>query len=505
MARILIADDDRLVRQMLRDLLEADGHEVMECSDGSSALEAVSRVPPDLVFLDLIMPGLPGSHVAASLKGDERTHFIPLVILTGECDEQTRVALLDAGADEFLSKPFSPAQLAAKVRSLLRAKELHDRLVGSFQGVEILEHLNMELIRGLSDTRGGDEEFLIRALEHWNAWEDGRGAPTHLWVCVDRPGELDALALAHIPDAPTRARTVRMGRKRFIDLLEPYRQVAYTYWSDGVQPSVLEAIWPDAPVGTRLAGVLEGDMWVLASGFPRGVTVYDSRWLASLARQCQVFRTFLGQLRATEEAFQYTMEALARAAEAHDDATGAHLQRVNAFSAFLAQALGCDRTFIRAVGATAMMHDVGKIHIHPEILRKPGRLSEPEMEMMKKHTLFGARILGESPRLSLARDIALCHHERWDGAGYPAGATGEEIPLCARIVALSDIYDALRSPRFYKPALPHEEAVRILRRGDERGGPGMFDPRCLEAFLDVANHMDELYGRFHEMTPPPSA
>jgi response regulator RpfG family c-di-GMP phosphodiesterase len=210
-------------------------------------------------------------------------------------------------------------------------------------------------------------------------------------------------------------------------------------------------------------------------------------------------------MRATEQAFHYTMEALARAAEVHDDATGTHLQRVNAFSGFLAQAMGCDRAFVRSVGATAMMHDVGKIHIHPEILAKPGPLNHGEMETMKKHPLFGARILGDSPRLADAREIALCHHERWDGAGYPRRLRGEEIPMAARIVAISDVYDALRSPRPYKMALSHEAAIRIIRVGDERGQFGAFDPRCLETFLDVANHIDGLFLRFQEGLPPKPA
>lgn len=502
MPRILVTERDAAVREMLRSLLEEEGFGVEECDDGSSTLESVSREPPDLVFLDLGLSGLAGEHVAAAIKGDERTHLIPVVVLSDEPDDLARTQLLEMGVDEFLVKPLSRVQLKAKVRSLLRAKELHDRLLASFRGVELLEHMNMELIRDLRETRGGDEEFLVRALDRWNSWGGGLGAPSHLWIGTDRPGGIEATSLCHSDGAQAGRRTVRVERGRLLEILEPFRQMAFTYWSEGISSQALEVLWPDPPARPNLAGILEGGLWVLASGFPRSVSVYDSRWLASLARQYRVFCTFTSQLRATEEAFHYTLGALARAAEVHDDATGGHLQRVNAFSGFLAQALGCDRSFVRSVGNAAMMHDVGKIHIRAEILAKAGPLSDGEMEVIRSHPLFGARILGDSPRLADAREIALGHHERWDGTGYPRGLRGEEIPLMARIVALSDIYDALRSPRTYKEAFSHETAVRIVRQGDARTPAGAFDPRCLEAFLDVASQMDGLYQRYREDAPP---
>jgi response regulator RpfG family c-di-GMP phosphodiesterase len=495
MSRILVVDDDRLVREMLRDFLEGEGHEVAECDEGARVPEKIAETPPDLIFLDLVMPGMSGEHLATAIKGDEQTRHIPIIILTSESDEETRAHLLDLGVEEFLSKPFSPHQLAAKVRSLLKAKELDDRLLASFRGVELLEHLNLELIQGLHETAVGGEEFLMRALEHWGSW-GGLGAPTHLWVCTDRSGTVEGTALYRESGRGDGHEAVLLPRPRLLEYLEPYRQASGTFWADEISPRVLKALWPTPPVRENLAGVLEGGLWVLASGYAGSVSTYDCRWLASLARQYRVFSSFINQMRATEEAFQYTLEALARAAEVHDDSTGLHIRRVNAFSGFLAQALGCDLAFSKALGQTAMMHDVGKIHVRPEILQKTGPLDPVEMEAMKKHTVFGARILGDSPRLLLARDIALSHHEKWDGSGYPAGLRGEAIPLSARIVALADVYDALRSQRFYKAPLAHEEAVRILKRGDMKTRPGHFDPTCLEAFLDISNHMDELFGRF---------
>lgn len=194
-----------------------------------------------------------------------------------------------------------------------------------------------------------------------------------------------------------------------------------------------------------------------------------------------------------ERAFLYTIGALARAAELHDEDTGNHIVRVGKYSEELARTLGCDPAFTRTIAYSAQMHDVGKLHVHPDILKKPGRLSREEWEEMKKHTVYGLRILGDDPRLDMAREVALAHHERWNGQGYPYGLRGENIPLSARIVAVADVYDALRCARTYKPPFEHEETIKIIVKGDDRSSPNHFDPRVLEAFGDIHRLMKEIY------------
>jgi HD-GYP domain-containing protein (c-di-GMP phosphodiesterase class II) len=129
------------------------------------------------------------------------------------------------------------------------------------------------------------------------------------------------------------------------------------------------------------------------------------------------------------------------------------------------------------------MHDVGKIHVHPDILKKTGELTAVEWADMQKHTLYGAVILGDHPRLRMARNMAISHHEKWDGSGYPFGLKGEDIPLEGRIIGIADQYDALRSKRFYKPAMDHPAAVNLLTQGGPRTSPDHFDPAVLSAFI----------------------
>lgn len=175
------------------------------------------------------------------------------------------------------------------------------------------------------------------------------------------------------------------------------------------------------------------------------------------------------------------LERLARAAEFRDDDTAQHTFRVGTSAAALARAAGLAHEDVESLRAAAPLHDIGKIGVSDAVLLKPGRLTEDEFAHIKTHAELGARILSGSsyPLLQVAEQIALAHHERFDGTGYPYGLAGEGIPLVARIVALADVFDALTHERPYKQAWPIEKAVEEMRRG--RGTH--FDPELLDLFL----------------------
>lgn len=170
---------------------------------------------------------------------------------------------------------------------------------------------------------------------------------------------------------------------------------------------------------------------------------------------------------------------LSAAAEAKDEVTGSHIQRVRRFSESIAMELGMPLAEATEIGYSSMMHDVGKIHIPDAVLKKPEKLSSEEMEVMRQHPACGVAILGTKSFYQTARDIAGCHHERWDGTGYPAGRKGEDIPIAARIVTVADVFDALSTARPYKPAWDEEMAVAEIMKG--RGTA--FDPAVVDAFL----------------------
>jgi putative two-component system response regulator len=190
------------------------------------------------------------------------------------------------------------------------------------------------------------------------------------------------------------------------------------------------------------------------------------------------------------------VHVLTMTAEYKDKDTAHHIKRIGSISKYISEMLGMDEAFCQDIEYASAMHDIGKIGIPDAILIKRGALTEDEYNVIKQHTVMGANLLNINTSnnvLILGKEVALNHHEKWDGSGYPAGLKANEIPIAARIVMLADHYDALRSNRPYRNGFTHEETVEIILNGDGRTLPTHFDPKLLEIFIEHQSMFDSMF------------
>lgn len=357
--RVLIVDDQPDIRRLCRIALVAEGYACDEAGSGPEAITVAAQAPYDLVLLDVDLPGFNGEEVLRRLRQRPPTSHLKVLMLSGAANGDELSHLLLAGADDFLTKPFSMVQLRARVKAALRLKDAQDRS----------DVLNRQLL------------YLNSELEQ---------------IVEARDGEL------------LRARN--------------------------------------------------------------GLVL-----------------------------------ALAKLVEHRSAETGSHLLRLQRYCKVLAEeaatlpafATVVDATFIRTLEDCAPLHDIGKAALPDFILNKPGPLDPNERLVMQAHTTIGADTLREVAQqhpfaigfLHMAIDIAQHHHERWDGTGYPDRLAGVDIPLAARLVAIGDVYDALRSRRIYKPGLTHPTTVMTMIEGSN----GQFDPALLEVFSHCADQFDRIH------------
>lgn len=488
--KILCVDDQLLNLKLLEAILEPAGYEVLSAGEGYSALVTLKNQDIDIVLLDVMMPGIDGYDVCRMIKASAETARVPVIMITSLSSREDRIKSIDAGAEDFITKPFEATEVLTRIKKLIEIKEQDAKIISLFgmlaglaergnRSAELMEYRRFDflsevdaLIRGTTSGRGrGPRGMLLGTAE--TGWVNYDLSDPHAY----RPGRrLSNGNLSFLLKGHARIFFANEGE----NLSGEADMAAHAMAEDGINP------------GNFICRAGEG-LCVTAYDSRKVVNEQDTLVLKAISMQIIYMRSIFSEIQEKEKAFDYLVHTIARAAEANDEDTGTHIIRVGEYAAFLSEKMGLDPLFTERIRMQAQLHDAGKLHVPTGILRKPGPLTAEEFEVMKLHTIYGAKIIGKHGRLDMANKIANFHHEKWDGSGYPIGLKGLEIPIEARITAVADQYDALRHARIYKPALSHERACEIMTKGDGRTKPEHFDPSVLSVFIERSAVFEEMY------------
>lgn len=519
---LLVVEDEPELRFILSIHLRAVGFEVLEASTGREGVRCAIERLPDVIIMDVGLPEMDGLSATRALRADERTAHIPVIMLTARSSSDDVVRGLEAGAQEYIAKPFDVTELLARVRTvhhLATTRGDLDRLNAKLEAeVDVKTQrlrLLYEFMRDLNHNAGRDE-ILDRIIA---CVQEITGA-RRISLLLKEPDSENLICERAVGIDPKIANQIRVGGVEGIagQVYRSGKTLAAMAYGSSLDPE--RAYLSDAFLSTPLVSTSletrEGIIGVLnVTERPDNEPFAEEEidFIRSIADAAAIALDNIVRRNRLEQSVRVLLQTVGELAEYRDEETTQHLERVTEMARVFAVEVGStgpyadvvDEEFIDSLVQAAPMHDIGKVGIPDDILTKPGTLTAEEFHIMKTHTDIGRRVLSRAlspgdhvPLLQMCIDIAYCHHERWDGRGYPRRIAGEQIPLAARMIALVDAYDAITSQRRYKAAKSHEEAVEIIRA--EAGHH--FDPNLVDSFLRCQERFEKIRMRLDDAGVP---
>jgi response regulator RpfG family c-di-GMP phosphodiesterase len=496
--RILVVDDERVIREILSDFLGLEGYVVRTVEDGVQALEELQKRSYNLVLSDLKMPKMNGLDLIEKIT--ELGIPVLTVIMTGFGTVETAIEAMKHGAYDYILKPFKVEEVIHIVkRGLDRQRLQHENL-------RLKDALSIYRISEAIATSLSVEKVLDLVLD---AVLDAVDADV-VNLLLERPGDVPnagALPGSFIEharkvsprfDSSEPAPPLNLGE--VLPLLQDDKPLlvhgarAHRYLSGPPEKRLVSFCSIPLKLKGRIIGMLNAYSYSKGAKFSEGqrkmLYVLGSRAAVSI-ENARLYESLVDANEdliqanvSLEENFKQTIIGFAHALEESDRYTRGHSERVSTYARLIAVGLRLPSEEIETVVKAGLLHDVGKIGIRNDRLNKPGKLTPEELAMFRSHPAKGRRILEPIPFMRDLVPGCYCHHEAWDGSGYPQGLRSDRIPTIGRIVAVADAYDAMTTDRAYRKALPH-----IIACGEmERCSGTQFDPDIVRVFLA---HIDE--------------
>jgi response regulator RpfG family c-di-GMP phosphodiesterase len=486
--RILVVDDEQVIRDILSEFLSMEGYVVRSVESGERALTELRLRPYDMVISDLKMPGISGIELLERIS-DENINVLT-VIMTGFGTVETAIQAMKKGAYDYILKPFKVEEVMHVVRRGLERQRLQAENIRLRESLTIFKV--SEAIATSLDINHVLDVILHAALDEVDAdvatlhLKDPKG---HRYdERVKRINPRSDIGSAFQVPTPDLSRVLLHFHQGTPILAHGVK--ANRFFDNPLQNEALVS-FTSVPlqVATRVIGMLNVYSFTRGKKFDEGnrkmLSVLASR-AATAIENAQLYedlriknQALSAANQSLEENFQQTVAGFALALEEADYYTGGHSQRVAEYAGLLVRGLGLADEDASRIVMAGTMHDIGKIGIPYDMINKPGKLTADEIRIFRQHPDKGKRIMEPVPCMHGLIAGCWCHHEWWDGGGYPRGLSGDAIPLDGRVVAIADAYDAMTSDRAYRRALPHQFAIEeILRCAGTQ-----FDPELARAFV----------------------